>query len=121
MKKSMKKIICVLLCVVTLITSFSIMSFAEGADDATGEFMDSISLWFGSLSSYDWSDFNEFVTAVLRFFGFQGDYEGVHSIPVLADEWFSWFGDLGSIYESIINYVDAGEFLSIIYKILGMA
>ncbi|MBQ7101461.1 MAG: hypothetical protein IJN81_07500 [Clostridia bacterium] len=118
MKKSFKKALAVIMSVVMLLGATSITSFAATEkttfDDVTKAFSD----WINALSSYEMSDFNEFVTAILGLFGFKGEFEGVHSIPSLVDEWFGWLGDIGGIYEAFINFISTSELLDLINGVL---
>ena len=120
MKKSFKKVLAVLLSVAMLVCGTSLTVFA--ADEGTSEEMENISNalfdWINALATFDMGDFNEFVTAVLGLFGFTGSFEGVHSIPALVDEWFSWLGDLGGLYESIINFIDTAQLVEFINGLL---
>lgn len=113
MKKSFTKVLAVIMSVIMLLGATSITSFAADEttfDDVSKAFSD----WINALSSYEMSDFNEFVTAILGLFGFKGAFEGVHSIPSLVDEWFAWLGDLGGIYEMFINFISTSELLNLI-------
>lgn len=115
MKKSFRKVLAVIMSVVMLLGATSITSFA--ADDKVGSFDNitkAFSDWINAITSYEMSDFNDFVTAILGLFGFKGAFEGVHSIPSLVDEWFGWFGDLGGLYETIINFLSTSELLNLI-------
>lgn len=114
MKKSFTKVLAVVMSVLMLLGATSITSFA--ADDKTtiDDVSKALSDWINALSTYDMGDFNEFLTAILGLFGFQGSFEGVHSIPSLVDEWFGWLGDIGGIYETFINFISTSELLNLI-------
>ena len=116
MKKSFKKAIAVVMCVAMLISGTSIMSFAatsgENASDALND-------WVNAISSYSWDDFFGFVTTILGFFGFQGGFEGVHSLPELMNEWFEMLGPIGDIYENFINSTDTAGLLAFLMGLLG--
>ena len=114
MKKSLTKVLAVIMSVVMLLGATGITSFA--ADDKTtfDDVSKAFSDWVNALSSYDMGDFSEFITAILGLFGFKGEFEGVHSIPSLADEWFAWLGDIGGIYEMFINFISTSELLDVI-------
>lgn len=111
MKKSFTRILAALLSVLMLLSGTSVMSFAadneqmENIGEAFGD-------WVSALSNYKLSDFYEFISAVLKVFGFKGDFEGVHSLPELMNEWFESLGFLGDIYEKFINNVDTTAFLN---------
>ena len=109
MKKSFKKVLAVVMCVAVLLSGTSIMSFAVTSRENLGE---AVNDWINAISSYTWDDFFGFVTAILGFFGFQGSFEGVHSLPELMNEWFESLGFLGDIYEKFINNVDTTAFLN---------
>lgn len=117
MKKSFKKVLSVVLCVVMLLSVTSMVSFA--ADDAAGDMVGIVEDYLNAWSNFDISDFNGFVTAVLRVFGFKGDFEGVHSIPELMEEWVGWFGPIEGLYDSFINYINTAELVAIINSIFG--
>ena len=114
MKKSFRKVLAVIMSVVMLLGATSITSFAADDkttfDDVAGAFSD----WVDAIANYEMSDFTGFVTAILGLFGFQGSFEGVHSIPSLVDEWFAWLGDIGGIYEMFINFISTSELLNLI-------
>lgn len=109
MKKSVTKIIAAVLTVVMLISGASITSFAASPVENIGEAFND---WIDSLASYSWDDFFGFVSAILGLFGFKGDFEGVHSLPELMNEWFEMLGPIGDFYENFINNVDTSEFLN---------
>lgn len=113
MKKSFRKVLAVIMSVIMLLGATSITSFAADKttfDDVSKAFSD----WINAITNYDMGDFNSFLTAILGLFGFKGDFEGVHSIPSLVDEWFGWLGDLGGIYETFINFISTSELLNLI-------
>lgn len=114
MKKSFKKVLAVIMSVVMLLGATSITSFAADGKTTFEDVLKPFNDWINALSSYEMGDFNEFVTAILGLFGFKGDFEGVHSIPSLVDEWFGWLGDLGGIYEMFINFISTSELLNLI-------
>lgn len=116
MKKSFKKVISVVLCVVMLMGAASITSFA--ADDSMENIMNSLSSYLDAFKNFDMSDFNGFVTAILGLFGFKGTFEGVHSIPALMEEWVGWFGEIEVLYDSFINYINTAELVAIINSLL---
>ena len=106
MKKSFRKVLAVIMSVVMLLGVTSITSFAADEKTTIDDVAADLSDWIDAISSYDMGDFNEFVTAILGLFGFQGSFEGVHSIPSLVDEWFAWLGDIGGLYETFINLIN---------------
>ena len=57
--------------------------------------------------------------ALLGFFGFQGSFEGVHSLPELMNEWFEMLGPIGDMYENFINSVNTSELLAFLMGFLG--
>lgn len=122
MKKTFTKVISVILCVAMLLGATSVCAFAADTanDEVISNIGDALSDWFDALVGYSWDDFNGFVTAILHAFGFQGSYEGFQSIPALMDEWFGFFGDLGGIYESIINAIDTDQLVELINRILSL-
>ncbi len=115
MKKSFKKVLAVVMCVAVLLSGTSIMSFAATSSENLGE---AVNDWINAISSYTWDDFFGFVTAILGFFGFQGSFEGVHSLPELVNEWFEMLGPIGEIYENFINSVTTSEFLAFLMGFL---
>ncbi|MBQ3499553.1 MAG: hypothetical protein IJA87_10560 [Clostridia bacterium] len=115
MKKSFKKVLAVVMCVAVLLSGTSIMSFAATSRENLGE---AVNDWINAISSYTWDDFFGFVTAILGFFGFQGSFEGVHSLPELVNEWFEMLGPIGEIYENFINSVTTSEFLAFLMGFL---
>lgn len=116
MKKSFKKVIAAVVCVAVLLSCTSIMSFAA----TPGENMsDALNDWINALSNYKWSDFFGFVTTILGFFGFQGSFEGVHSLPELVNEWFEMLGPIGDMYENFINSVNTSELLAFLMGLIG--
>ncbi len=122
MKKTLKKVLSVVLCVTMLLSVTSVCAFAADSsnNEVIGNLGDALADWFDALTNYSWDDFNGFVTAVLRAFGFKGNFEGVHSIPELMDEWFSWWGDLGGLYEKVINFIDTDQLVEFINSILSI-
>lgn len=114
MKKSFRKVLAVIMSVVMLLGATSITSFAADGKTTFEDVLKPFNDWINAIINYDMGDFNEFVTSVLRLFGFKGAFEGVHSIPSLVDEWFGWFGDLGGLYETIINFLSTSELLNLI-------
>lgn len=116
MKKSFKKVLAVIMCVAVLLSGTSIMSFAATSSENLGE---AVNDWINAISSYSWDDFFGFVTAILGFFGFEGSFEGVHSLPELMNEWFEMLGPIGEIYENFINSVNTAEFLAFLMGFLG--
>ncbi len=118
MKKSLTKVLAVIMSVLMLLGATSITSFAadrsESFDNVTKAFSD----WINALTNFEMGDFNDFVTAILSLFGFKGAFEGVHSIPSLVDEWFGWFGDIGGLYEMFINFISTSELLDVINGLL---
>ena len=116
MKKSVKKVLSVVLCVLILMSAASITSFA--ADGTSEDLMNSVTSWMSALENFDMSDFNGFVTAILQMFGFKGTFEGVHSIPALMEEWVGWFGEIEVLYDSFINYINTAELVAIINSLL---
>ena len=117
MKKSFKKTLSVVLCVVMLMGAASITSFA--ADGATEDLMNSLSSYLDAFKNFEMADFNGFVTAILQMFGFKGAFEGVHSIPALMEEWVSWFGPIEQLYDSFINYISTTDLLAVIGNLIG--
>lgn len=117
MKKSFKKVLSVVLCAVMLLSITSIVSFA--ADETTGDMVGIVEDYLNAWANLDIGDFNGFVTAILRVFGFKGNFEGVHSIPSLMEEWVGWFGPIESLYDSFINYINTAELVAIINSIFG--
>ena len=115
MKKSFRKVLAVVMCVAVLLSGTSIMSFAATSSENFGEALND---WINAISSYTWDDFFGFVTAILGFFGFQGSFEGVHSLPELVNEWFEMLGPIGEIYENFINSVTTSEFLAFLMGFL---
>ncbi len=118
MKKSFKKVLAVVMSVIMLLGATSITSFAADRSESLDNIVKTVSDWINAIINFDMSDFNEFVTAILGLFGFKGSFEGVHSIPGLVDEWFGWFGDLGGLYETIINWIDTDQLVAFINGIL---
>lgn len=118
MKKSFKKVLAIVMSVVMLLGATSITSFAADSSQELNNITKALSDWINAIINYDMSDFNGFVTAILRLFGFEGSFEGVHSIPALMDEWFGWFGDLGGLYETIINFIDTDQLVAFVNGIL---
>ncbi|MBQ8027378.1 MAG: hypothetical protein IJ261_04605 [Clostridia bacterium] len=115
MKKSFKRVLAVVMSVVIL-ASTSVISFAE----TTGEdVQNSFNEWMDSLTNYKWEDFFGFVTAILRVFGFQGSFEGVHSLPELVGEWFEMLGPIGDFYDNFINNINTGELLGFLLGFIG--
>lgn len=117
MKKSFKKVLSVVLCAAFLMGAASITSFA--ADGATEDLMNSLSDYLNAFKNFEMADFNGFVTAILQMFGFQGTFEGVHSIPALMEEWVSWFGPIEDLYDSFINYISTTDLLAVIGNLIG--
>ncbi len=122
MKKTFTKVISVILCVAMLLGATSVCAFAADTpnSEVVGDLGDALSDWFDALMGYSWDDFYGFVTAVLHMFGFQGSFEGFQSIPALMDEWFGFFGDLGDIYENLINAIDTDQLVELINRILSL-
>ena len=120
MKKSIKKIIAVILSIVTLFSCTSMMSFAAD-DEPVEEITNSLGDWANALLNYDLSDFYEFISAILAIFGFKGDFEGVHSLPELMNEWFTNLGPLGDIYDKFINNVDTASFLAFLLGLFNLS
>ncbi len=120
MKKTFTKVLSVLLCVALLLGATSVSAFAadSGSSENLGNIVDALGDWVDALANYEWNDFFGFVTAILGLFGFEGSFEGVHSIPALMDEWFGWLGDYGQIYEAIINFIDTDQLVSFINTVL---
>ena len=116
MKKSFKKVLAVVMCVAVLLSGTSIMSFAATSGENLG---DAVNDWINAISNYQWSDFFGFVTAILGFFGFQGSFEGVHSLPELMTEWFEMLGPIGEIYDNFINNIGTSELLDFLMGFLG--
>lgn len=117
MKKS-KKVIAVVLCMAMLLGATSITSFAADNSEEWNNILGAAADWLEALLNFDMSDFNGFITAILRLFGFQGDYEGVHSVPDLMQEWTNWFGPITEWYDSFINNIDTSQLVSIINSLL---
>ncbi len=116
MKKSFKKVIAAVMCVAVLLSGTSILSLAA----TPGENMsDALNDWVNALSNYKWSDFFGFVTAILGLFGFEGSFEGVHSLPELVNEWFEMLGPIGDIYENFINSTDTAGLLAFLMGLIG--
>lgn len=118
MKKSFKKVLAVIMSVIMLLGATSITSLAADRSESFDNIVKSVSDWINAIINFDMSDFNDFVTAILGVFGFKGSFEGVHSIPALVDEWFGWFGDLGGLYETIINWIDTDQLVAFINNLL---
>ena len=117
MKKSIKKIIAVILSIVTLFSCTSMMSFAAD-DEPVEEITNSLGDWANALLNYDLSDFYEFISAILAVFGFKGDFEGVHSLPELMNEWFEMLGPIGDFYENFINSIGTSDLLELLMGLL---
>ena len=116
MKKSFIKAVSAVMAVAVLLAGTSLMSFASTPGENV---RDALNDWINALSTYQWSDFFGFVTAILGLFGFQGSFEGVHSLPELMNEWFEMLGPLGDIYENFINNIGTSDLLDIIVGLLG--
>ncbi len=82
------------------------------------DLINTIEQWFKALFSYNITDFNSFVSAILHVFGFKGDFDGFTSMASLADEWVGMFGPLASIYDVLINNIDTTVFVKVINEIL---
>ena len=115
MKKSFTKVIAAVMAVAMLLAGTSIMSFAatpgENIGQAANDFVNAI-------SNYTWDDFFGFVTAILGLFGFQGSFEGVHSLPELMNEWFEMLGPIGEFYENFINSIGTSDLLELLMGLL---
>ncbi len=116
MKKSFKKVLAVVMCVAVLLSGTSIMSFAATSSENLGN---AINDWINAITNYTWDDFFGFVTAILGFFGFNGSFEGVHSIPELMTEWFEMLGPIGEIYDNFINSIGTSDLLDFLMSFLG--
>ncbi len=116
MKKVFKKALAVVMCVALLISGTSIMSFAATPGENVSSALND---WINAISNYKWSDFFEFITTILGFFGFKGSFEGVHSLPELMTEWFEMLGPIGEIYDNFINSVNTSELLAFLMGFLG--
>lgn len=115
MKKSFTKVIAAVMTVVMLIAGTSIMSFAA----TPGENISSaLNDWIDAITNYKWEDFFGFVSAILGVFGFQGDFEGVHSLPELMNEWFEMLGPIGDFYENFINNISTSDLLGFLMGFL---
>ncbi len=118
MKKSFTKVIAAVLTVVVLLTGTSIMSFAATpAENIKAAFSDFVN----AISTYKWEDFFGFVTAILGVFGFKGEFNGVHSIPELVNEWFEMLGPIGDFYENFINNVNTADLLAFLLGFVNAA
>ncbi len=115
MKKSFTKVIAVVMSVAMLLAGTSIMSFAATPGE---NIVQSINDFINAISNYKWSDFFSFVTAILGLFGFQGSFEGVHSLPELVNEWFEMLGPIGDLYENFINSIGTSDLLDLIMGLL---
>ena len=116
MKKSFTKVLAAVMCVVVLLSGTSVMSFAATSSENLGT---AVNDWINAISSYSWDDFFGFVTAILGFFGFEGSFEGVHSLPELMNEWFEMLGPIGDIYDNFINNTDTAGLLAFLMGLLG--
>ena len=116
MKKSFTKVLAAVMCVVVLLSGTSVMSFAATSSENLGA---AVNDWINAISSYSWDDFFGFVTAILGFFGFEGSFEGVHSLPELMNEWFEMLGPIGEIYDNFINNIGTTELLDLLMGFLG--
>ena len=116
MKKSFKKVLAVLMCVAMLLAGTTVMSSAATTSENLSEALND---WVDAISNYKWEDFFGFVSAILGVFGFQGDFEGVHSLPELMNEWFEMLGPIGDFYENFINNVNTGELLGFLLGFVG--
>lgn len=117
--KKTKKILAVVLCAAMLLCGTSITSFAADNSEEMNNILGAAADWLEALLNYDTEDFNGFVTAVLKLFGFQGSFEGVHSMPDLMQEWTTWFGPITDWYNSFINSIDTSQLVAIINALLG--
>ncbi|HBL41581.1 MAG TPA: hypothetical protein DDY98_08540 [Ruminococcaceae bacterium] len=82
------------------------------------DLVNTLEQWFKALTSYNITDFNGFVSAVLHVFGFEGNFEGFTSMASLADEWFNKFGPLAALYETFINNIDTNVFVKLVNEVL---
>ncbi len=118
MKKSFTRVIAAVLTVVVLIAGTSLMSFAATpGENIESAFSDLIN----AITTYSWDDFFGFVSAILGVFGFQGDFEGAHSIPELVNEWFEMLGPIGDFYENFINNVNTADLLAFLLGFVSAA
>ncbi len=115
MKKSFTKVIAALMAVAMLLAGTSITSFAATPSENIGKAFDD---FINAITNYSWDDFFGFVTAILGIFGFQGSFEGVHSLPELMNEWFEMLGPIGDFYENFINSIGTSDLLDLIMGLL---
>ena len=111
MKKSFTKVIATVMAVAMLLAGTSIMSLAATPGENIGQAAND---FVNALTNYQWSDFFGFVTTILGIFGFQGSFEGVHSLPELMNEWFEMLGPIGEFYDNFINSIGTSELLALI-------
>ena len=115
MKKSFTKVIAVVMSVAMLLAGTSIMSFAATPGENISQ---SVNDLINALTNYTWDDFFGFVTSILGIFGFQGNFEGVHSLPELMNEWFEMLGPIGDLYENFIDSIGTSDLLDLIMGLL---
>ena len=86
-----------------------------------GDLLETFGQWFGAASSYDMSDFREFITAVLRSMGYNGeDWVGFSSMAGVTDWLVGLFGPLATLYEFLISSIDSATFIKIVNWLLGL-
>ncbi len=119
MKKSLKKVIAVVMSVAIVVAGTSMFAFAADSSSAGQDALKAFNDWIDSLSNYKLEDFYGFITSVLHLFGFTGEFEGVHSIIEFYNQWFDSLGVIGEVYEKFINSIKTSDLIELLAKIFG--
>ena len=83
------------------------------------DLMTTFGQWFGAMSHYDVTDWNGFVTAILRSVGYTGeDWAGFSTMASVSDWFFGLFGPLTTLYEFLISSIDSETFVKVVSWLL---
>lgn len=120
MKKSLFKVLAVVMAVITVITGTSLVCFAaDAAAPASPDLGTTLAGLFAGLSQLQLGDFASLFNQILKAFGYPGEYVNFSSMAAVMD-WFLAQLGIAEIYQAIINRIDAAKLLEIATKLLGL-
>lgn len=117
MKKSLFKVLAVVMAVITVITGTSLVCFA--ADEAAPDLGTTLAGLFSGLSQLQLGDFASLFNQILKALGYPGEYVNFSSMAAVMD-WFLAQLGIAEIYQALIEKIDAAKLLEIGTKLLGL-